>query len=72
MKIELKPCPFCGGQILLEKVEQDVSGLSFSPHQELTILCVTCNYRMVLSKSHFEKTHGTNLFEVWNRRVDNA
>ncbi len=55
---ELKPCPFCGGEVILETVDGN------SP-EECYIYCPECYFESgVYSKPQF-------IVEKWNRRADN-
>lgn len=56
---ELKPCPFCGGEVILETVDGN------SP-EECYIYCPGCDFESgVYSKPKF-------IVEKWNRRADNG
>ena len=55
---ELKPCPLCGGEVILETVDGN------SP-EECYIYCPECDFESgVYSKPKF-------IVEKWNRRADN-
>ena len=57
--IELKPCPFCGGEVILETVDGN------SP-EGYYIYCPKCDFESgVYSESKF-------IIEKWNRRADNG
>lgn len=56
--IELKPCPFCGG----EAVYMDSHTNPDRPQP--TIECIDCSCRMAELNKEF-------LIECWNRRADN-
>lgn len=56
---ELKPCPFCGGEAILETVDGN------SP-EECYIYCPECDFESgVYSEPKF-------IVEKWNRRADNC
>jgi Lar family restriction alleviation protein len=56
---DLKPCPFCGGEVILETVD----GNSL---EECYIYCPECDFESgVYSKYEFA-------VEKWNRRADNG
>lgn len=56
---ELKRCPFCGGEVILETVDGN------SP-EECYIYCPQCDFESgVYSKPKF-------IVEKWNRRADNV
>lgn len=56
---ELKPCPFCGGEAILETVDGN------GP-EECYIYCPECDFESgVYSEPKF-------IVEKWNRRADNG
>ena len=56
---ELKPCPFCGGEAILETLEGN------SP-EAYYVYCPKCNFESGLySEPDF-------IVEKWNRRADNG
>ena len=56
---ELKPCPFCGGEAILETVDGN------SP-EECYIYCPECDFESgVYSEPKF-------IVEKWNRRAENG
>lgn len=59
MKIELKPCPFCGGVGRVYTFDHGDGVPAYN------IMCRTC----ALDMGHFESME--ELAGVWNRRVDN-
>ena len=64
---ELKPCPFCGAEPY--ELELDIFSDLFFWYEE--IHCLKCNLRMrVPHKDKPQDMH--EIFERWNRRVDNA
>ena len=60
MNIELKPCPFCGGQ----------AELRVKMNEGVTVQCSKCD---VQTRSWVDFGHGTNavrtVVEAWNRRI---
>ena len=59
MMIELKMCPFCGGEAILETVDD-------SNPEERYIYCPKCDFESgVYSEPQF-------IVEKWNRRADNG
>lgn len=76
MTIKLKPCPFCGTMpIVLD------CNINITPHwveQSAAIQCINCGAK--IEKNWFEHNLQENefflnndtVFDLWNRRVDNA
>lgn len=55
---DLKPCPFCGGEAILETGDGNIS-------EEFYIYCPECDFESgVYSEPQF-------IVEKWNRRADN-
>ena len=59
---ELKPCPFCGGEALLEPYEARKG-------YEASIQCNSCLGRMISITYDDEKTAVKKVIEAWNRRA---
>lgn len=59
---ELKPCPFCGGEPLLEPYE-------VRKGYEASIQCNRCLGRMISITYDDEKTAVKKVIEAWNRRA---
>lgn len=57
MSSNLKPCPFCGGQAVLEELGW--------PHH---VYCTECGAKVTSCK--FEKDGELEAIEKWNRRAD--
>lgn len=56
---KLKRCPFCGGEVILETVDNN-------SQEEWYIYCPECGFESgVYSEPKF-------IIEKWNRRVDNG
>ena len=72
MKIELKPCPFCGAEANLTEVR-------FVALKPLYIVeCSACTARIGRTKETYQTSKGYTHFnnkedaiEAWNRRVNN-
>lgn len=69
--IELKPCPFCGGDVgIYDKFDDDI-------HKYFKIACGYCHLSMasytyrIYSEEDRESTKAY-LILAWNRRADNA
>ena len=61
-KIELKPCPFCGGEAdIFTSVEVGYLGSN-----KFTVRCGNC----FCGTGHYEDTERAK--EAWNRRVDDG
>jgi len=54
--VKLKPCPFCGGRAVLEKIGW--------PH---LVSCIKCGARMISIK--WEKDGEQEAVKKWNQRV---
>ena len=59
---ELKPCPFCGGEPLLEPYE-------VRKGYEASIQCNSCLGRMITITYDDKKTAVKKVIEAWNRRA---
>lgn len=60
-KIELKPCPFCGGEARLEK-DYDGGWSAF-------VMCDKCLARTGLISANIRYCANDKAIEVWNNRV---
>ena len=58
---DLKPCPFCGGNVRFEK--------AYSYFCDTVIYCDSCD--MVFALDDCEATD-SEIADAWNRRVDNG
>lgn len=58
---DLKPCPFCGGYVHLDK--------AYSYYSDIVIYCEGCD--SVFSLDDCNKS-AEELCEAWNRRVDDG
>ena len=80
--IELKPCPFCGGEAYLEEYNfKDDSGFRNQPYKiSHKIGCKSCDifflefseFSVVQGQMEFIKNGFEKCLEEWNRRADNA
>lgn len=64
--MELKPCPFCGGEV-------DIEGASCNYGKKtilVDILCLECGAKVKL-KTAWETIPMHEAIEAWNRRADN-
>lgn len=60
MNIELKPCPFCGGQAVL-RVEEDDGAF---------VQCRKCYNKTLSRADRWEESSAVKLVvEAWNRRI---
>ncbi len=62
-KIELKPCPFCGG----EAAYKELSGGS-----HIMVKCAECGIGTEAFRNHIYYCAADKVAEVWNRRADNG
>lgn len=66
-KVELKPCPFCGGE-----AEVILTGNSIAGYRRVEVRCDTCGmgrtYRIVKGTS--SDTIRCQVAKKWNRRAD--
>lgn len=60
-KTELKPCPFCGGEVRNISAGYGVAGV---------VTCKKCKTRFVIPWNEAETAN--DLFASWNRRVKNG
>ena len=69
--IELKPCPFCGGEVAMyDKFDDDI-------HRYFKISCGNCHlsmssYTYRIYSEEDKESAKLHLITDWNRRVDNA
>ena len=68
---ELKPCPFCGGEIQIDEYRQTPCVVEVECH------CTRCDmhfkYEQNFLFSSLDRVPDQSLFaDVWNRRVDNG
>lgn len=71
MQNELKPCPFCGGEVSIALTGQGIINWLFVTHKN-------CNCRVFMESDRFYIDHDNvdserekamhNLVEAWNRR----
>lgn len=62
--MELKPCPFCGGNAVLDHYNTE-PGLSY-------IRCEKCGLESVRFVKSFEVASDEQAIKFWNRRADNG
>jgi len=70
MEIELKPCPFCGGEIS----HYTVGYIGKTP-TELDVQCNNCCVKFEINTefANFPMIDGPkNAIDIWNRRADNG
>ena len=60
---DLKPCPFCGGEALLD---HDYEGMGAS-----YVRCKKCGLESIRFIKSFECASDDRAVEFWNRRADN-
>lgn len=60
-KIELKPCPFCGGL---------ASVYSYDPYDSYQGDCTRYRVRCIDCKAFVERKYEDEAIEAWNRRVE--
>ena len=76
---DLKPCPFCGGNEIITRL-QCVGSDSYYQQIKFTVICTTCHAGrdeicgFELHKTDFDKIESciNNIKENWNRRAENA
>ena len=70
---ELKPCPFCGSGVLLEKKPLWFGSRGYFGCYEFEISCKKCGCRRRLDRNdtiyRSEKEAIKNVIEAWNQRV---
>ena len=59
--VDLKPCPFCGGNVRLDK--------AYGYFRDIVIYCDSCD--MVFTLDDCETT-ASEIADAWNRRADNG
>lgn len=66
-KTGLKPCPFCGGEAVIDTIEPHAHMLALLPDYggETFIECTGCTCAIVGKTEH-------EAVEAWNRRTDNG
>lgn len=74
---ELKPCPFCGSEVEVEKIPLWYgNGHGYSGCYEFKIKCENCGCIVDQPKNdsiyRSEETARENAIEVWNRRMPSA
>lgn len=77
MKDELKPCPFCGSEVELEKKPLWYgNGRGYKDCYEFVIRCKKCGCRVDQPENdsvyRSEEKAKKNAIEVWNRRASNG
>ena len=66
MIVELKPCPFCGGE-----VEETGGSCNYKKHvMTLFVACRKCGTKYQFEAGFKENPYGEAV-EAWNRRVNN-
>lgn len=72
-KIELKPCPFCGGKAIYHRTPVRTNG---GWCDSVTVKCEKCEARtnriLYDKKKHGEDGEYDEAREAWNRRADNG
>lgn len=66
----LKPCPFCGGEVKIESVHFDDYAGNFFDNSYLRIACRYCNFDMKVYPKGLGCTQEekNNLISRWNNR----
>lgn len=79
--MELKPCPFCGASVCIEKIPlwrifKDGTTHGYFGCYEYEIKCNICGCEVPLPGNktiyYDEKTAKENAIKTWNRRADNG
>ena len=74
MSEKLKPCPFCGSEVIVEKTPLWHGSHGYHGCYEFKIECHECGCRIDLRENNTiyndEKTARENAIEAWNRRAD--
>ena len=66
MDEELKPCPFCGGEAVLDTRKTVTTHIEY---QNYRVICLYCG----ITTGWFPLDEGKeNVISTWNRRADNG
>lgn len=63
---ELKPCPFCGGDVSMIQIRKPLPDFENVDKGDFEVFCARCNAATVFIKA------ALNVDELWNRRADNG
>lgn len=73
MSKELKPCPFCGAEVELEKLPLWNGGHGYHDCYEFKIRCKKCGAQPTYPRNdtvyRSENEAIENVIKVWNRRI---
>lgn len=65
MSNELKPCPFCGGEVIYRDKFRSMGGQHTNGRPTMEVVCLNCEYSLIFDTPSFHKQK-----EKWNTRND--